>query len=146
MPQREVEEAKEVKEVKEVEDKKDRAAHVRAYSDLLVYKQAYRLALDVSRMTRTFPNREQFELGRQLRASARSIAANIVEGWAKRHSVAEFKRHLVIATGECAETRFWLDLASDEGIAPRTHCEPLKGEYSKLGMMLHHLWQSWRKL
>jgi len=138
-------EAKEVKEVEEVKEKNAPSAPVRTYSDLLVYKQAYRLALDVSRMTRAFPVREQFELGRQLRASSRSIAANIVEGWAKRQSAAEFKRHLIIATGECAETRFWLDLASDEGLTPRTRCEPLKVEYSKLGMMLHNLWKSWRK-
>jgi four helix bundle protein len=123
-----------------------RAAPVRNYTDLLVYKQAYRLALEVSRLSRTFPRTEQYELGRQLRASARSVAANIVEGWAKRNSAAEFKRHLVIANGEGAETKFWLDLAADEGIVARTQCEPLKAEYSKLGMMIHNLWKEWRKL
>ena len=116
---REVEEAKEVKEVKE---KTARGGPVRNYTNLLVYRQAYRLALEISKLTRTFPRREQYELGRQLRASSRSVAANIVEGWAKRNSAAEFKRHLLIANGEGAETRFWLDLAADEGCARKERC------------------------
>ena len=137
---------REVEEVEEVKEKASRGAPVRTYSDLLVYQQAYRLALAVSKISKSFPTREQFELGRQLRSSSRSVAADIVEGWAKRTSAAEFKRHLVIATGECAETRFWLDLASDEGLAARSQCDPLKAEYSKLGMMLFNLWKGWRKL
>lgn len=124
----------------------ERSGPVRKYSDLLVYQQAYRLALEVSKLTRTFPRTEQFELGRQLRACSRSVGANIVEGWAKRNSAAEFKRHLVIASGECAETRYWLDLASDEGLTPKERCEIVKGDYAKLGMMIHNLWKEWRKL
>jgi len=119
---------------------------VRNYSDLLVYKQAYRLALDVAALTRTFPRFEQYELGRQLRSSSRSIVANAVEGWAKRSSPAEFKRHLVIAAGECAETRFWLELAGDEGLAAKARSANLIDDYSRLGMMVHNLWKHWRKL
>jgi four helix bundle protein len=123
----------------------ERAGVVRTYSDLLVYKQSYRLALDVSNVTKAFPKQEQFELGRQIRNCSRSIAANIVEGWAKRNSTAEFKRHLIIAIGECAETKFWIDLASDEGFVEPKRAEALGSEYSKLGFMLHNLWKEWRK-
>ena len=136
----------EVKDVKEVKEKTARRMPVRNCTDLLVYRQAYDLALHTSKLTRTFPRQEQYELGRQIRRSSRSVAANIVEGWSKRSSSAEFKRHLVIASGEAAETKFWLDLAADEGIAPRDMCEKLKAEYSKLGMMLHNLWKEWRKI
>ena len=48
----EVEEGMETKEVKETAG---RASVVRTYTDLLVYKQAYRLALDVSKLTKEFP-------------------------------------------------------------------------------------------
>ena len=57
---------------------------IKTYKDLNVYRESYSLALDVSRITRKFPSAEQFELARQLRRAARSIPANIVEGWAKR--------------------------------------------------------------
>jgi four helix bundle protein len=136
----------EVNEVKDVEEKAPRHSPVRTYTDLLVYKQAYGLALETSELTRTFPRQEQYEVGRQIRRSSRSVPANIVEGWSKRSSSAEFKRHLVIASGEAAETKFWLDLAADEGIAARNSCEKLKAEYSRLGMMLHNLWKEWRKI
>lgn len=139
-------EVKEVVEVKEAKEKPSRLSPIRNYSDLLVYKQAYRLALDVSKLSRGFPRIEQFELSRQIRNSSRSVAANIVEGWAKRNSSAEFKRHLVIASGEAAETKFWLDLAGDEGMAAKPQCEQLKIEYAKLGMMIHNLWKEWRKI
>jgi four helix bundle protein len=132
--------------VEEVKEKPGRAGPVRTYGDLLVYRQAYRLALDISRLTRSFPRQEQYELGRQIRRSSRSVAANIVEGWTKRASAAEFKRHLVIASGEAAETKFWLDLAADEGLADKNGCKQLTAEYSKLGMMVHNLWKEWRKI
>ena len=53
--------AKEFNEVKEVEEVKETAARVgpiKNYGDLLVYKQAYRLALDVSKRTKRFPREE----------------------------------------------------------------------------------------
>jgi four helix bundle protein len=129
-----------------LEEKPPRAGPIRRYRDLLVYQQAYRLALEVSRLSKNFPQHEQYELGRQIRSSSRSIAANIVEGWAKRESSAEFRRHLQIAVGECEETRFWLELAVDEGCASRPKVESIESEYAKLGMMLHNLWKEWRKL
>jgi four helix bundle protein len=132
-------------EAKEVKEIAGRAGVVRTYSDLLVYKQAYRLALDVSKVTKEFPRQEQFELGRQIRNCSRSVAANIVEGWAKRNSAAEFKRHLIIAIGECAETKFWIDLATDEGLIEAKRSGTLGSEYGKLGFMLHNLWKEWRK-
>lgn len=139
----------EVKEVEEVEEVKDRGARtgpVKNYTDLLVYKQAYRLALAVSKFTKRLPREEQFELGRQLRRAARSVPASIVEGWAKRLSPAEFKRHLVIAAGEVAEAKFWIELASDEGFVTEYAAGELVKEYSKLGFMIHNLWKEWRKL
>ena len=135
----------EVEEVMEVKDRPQRAGVVRRYSDLLVYKQAYRLALDASKLTKGFPRKEQFEMGRQLRNCSRSVAANIVEGWAKRNSAAEFKRHLIIAIGECAETKFWVDLATDEGLIEAKRAGTFGSDYGKLGFMLHNLWKEWRK-
>jgi four helix bundle protein len=84
---------------------------IKTYKDLNVYRESYSLALDVSRITRKFPGAEQFELARQLRRAARSIPANIVEGWAKRSSPAEFKRYLQVAIGSCDECKLWLEMS-----------------------------------
>ena len=139
-------EVKEIKEVKDVKERNSRSGPVKKYTDLLVYKQAYRLALAVSKFTKTLPREEQFEIGRQLRGCARSVPANITEGWTKRNSPAEFKRHLLIAAGETAESKFWIELAADEGFVVRGAAENLLKEYSKLGFMIHKLWKEWRKL
>lgn len=139
-------ESKEVEEINEVKEQDARRGPVRVYTDLLVYRQGYRLALEISKLVRQFPRIEQQEMGRQIRRCSRSVPANIVEGWTKRISTAEFKRHLVIESGEAAETKFWLDLAADEGLADKTRCQELIREYSKLGMMIHNLWKEWRKI
>lgn len=139
-------EVKDVKEIKEIKETAARVGPVRSYGDLLVYKQAYRLALEVSKLTKGFPREEQFELGRQLRRSARSVPANIVEGWTKRNSAAEFNRHLLIAAGEAAECKFWIELAADEGISEKAAAKQSLNDFAKLGFMIHKLWKEWRKL
>jgi four helix bundle protein len=58
----------------------------------------------------------------------------------------EFKRHLLIAAGETAESRFWIELAADQGLVPRFAADRLLKEYSKRGFMIHNLWKEWRKL
>ncbi len=98
---------------------------VRTYRDLDVFKEAYRAALDTSRLTKSFPGVEQLELARQLRKAVRSIPANIVEGWAKRASVPEFKRFLQVAIGSCDEARMWLALSRDEGYITAEQCDDL---------------------
>jgi four helix bundle protein len=74
------------------------------------------------------------------------VPANVVEGWTKRNSAADFKRHLVIAAGETAECGFWIELAVDERLISKSEAQPLLGEYGKLGFMIHNLWKEWRKL
>jgi four helix bundle protein len=117
---------------------------VRTYRDLDVFRESYPAALAISRLTKGFPGFEQFELGRQLRRAARSVPANIVEGWAKRASAAEFKRYLQVAIGSCDEVRMWMDLSKDEGYASEAQCSELKSRFNRIGAMLQSLWKQWR--
>jgi four helix bundle protein len=127
------------------QEPKPSGAPIKHYKDLLVYQQAYQAALAVSKLTRTFPRSEQFELATQMRTAARSIPANIPEGWARRESSAEFRRFLQMAIGSCAEMRVWLDFSRDEGYVNGTALEDLHGEYDRVGALLHKLWKGWRK-
>jgi four helix bundle protein len=52
---------------------------------------------------------------------------------------------MIIAIGKCAETKFWIDLASDEGFVKTSEAETIGSEYEKLGFMLHNLWKEWRQ-
>jgi four helix bundle protein len=119
---------------------------IRTYHDLDVFREAYAAALDVSRLCKHLPPLEQYELARQLRRAARSIPANIVEGWGKRASTLEFKRYLQIAIGSCDETRMWLDMCKDEGYIQEKDCKEVKERYNRIGAMLGSLWRQWRGL
>ena len=116
---------------------------IRTYHDLDVFREAYSAALDVSRLCKRLPPMEQYELARQLRRAARSIPANIVEGWGKRASTPEFKRYLQIAIGSCDETRMCLDMSKDEGYIPESDCNTIKERYNRIGAMLSSLWKQW---
>lgn len=117
---------------------------IRTYRDLDVFRESYAAALDVSRLVKRFPPFEQYELASQLRRAARSISANIVEGWGKRALTPEFKRFLQIAIGSCDETRMWLDLSKDEGYITEKDCTEIKERYNRIGAMLSSLWKQWR--
>ena len=116
---------------------------IKTYKHLNVYKEAYRLALDVSKVTRRLPQHEQFELGKQLRRAGRSVPANIVEGWAKRTSAAEFRRYLMVAIGSCDESKFWLELGHDEGYLTGPEAVELSNRFNVVGAMLKSLWKTW---
>ncbi len=117
---------------------------IRTYRDLDVYQESYEAAMAVSKLTKKFPPREQLELARQLRRSARSIPANIAEGWAKRDSAPEFKRYLQMAVGSCHETEVWLSMSKDEGYITREEHDALAKKYERIGVMLRSLWKQWR--
>jgi len=117
---------------------------IKTYKDLNVFRDSYQLAPDVSKAARKFPAPEQFELVKQLRRAARSVPANIVEGWAKRSSAAEFKRYLAVAIGSCDECKFWLDMSRDEGYLSAHECEALVNRFNVVGAMLKSLWKHWQ--
>jgi len=117
---------------------------IRTYRDLEVCQESYAAALDISKLAKRFPPFEQLELGRQIRRAARSIPANIVEGWAKRQSVAEFKRYLQVAVGSCDEVKMWLEMSKDEGYIPQDIFETRTSRYNRIGAMLGSLWKNWQ--
>lgn len=119
---------------------------IKSYKDLEVFQLSYRLALDISKVTRSFPGYEQYEIGRQIRRAARSIPANVVEGWAKRSSVLEFKRFLLMAIGSCDECKLWLEMSRDEGYVSKETCEDLQNRMNRVGAMLKNLWKHWHSI
>lgn len=74
-----------------------------SYKDLDVYKIAYKLAIDVHKMTITLPKYEMYEQGSQVRRSSKSIKDNIAEGFGRRRYKDEFVRFLVFAHASCDE-------------------------------------------
>jgi four helix bundle protein len=69
---------------------------------------------NIYRLTREFPQEEQYGLSAQMRRSAISIPCNIAEG-AARHSFKEYKQFLYISLGSVAEIETQLDIAERLG-------------------------------
>jgi len=93
------------------ENSKTRKTKVVRHTDLDVYQRAFAAAMEVFRLSKSFPRDEKFSLTDQGRRSSRSVAANIAEAWRKRRYSASFVSKLNDAEGEAAETQTWLQFA-----------------------------------
>ena len=92
-------------------------------------------------LTAIFPASERYGLVRQARRAAFSVAANIVEGHAKKGR-GEFRRFLDIALGSLAELTYVLVLARDLGYAPAADLEAIQERCAETGKILWGLYRS----
>ena len=111
-----------------------------AFERLEVFQRAYRLSLEVHRLSLSFPDIEQRALGDQVRRASKSICANIAEGFAKQsHSKAEFRRFLMMALGSAEEMRVWARYCLDLGYLDETNWQKWRDEYHEIAKMLQGL-------
>ena len=116
------------------------ATPARSFEDLAVFKRAYRVSLEVHRMSLEFPKIEQYALADQVRRASKSICANIAEGFGKqRQSTAEFKRFLTIAMGSADEMRVWSRYCLDLGYIDEPVWRRWRDEYQEIAKMLNGL-------
>jgi four helix bundle protein len=54
------------------------------YKDLKVYQLAYKLAMEIFEITKSFPKEEIYSLTDQIKRSSRSVCVNTGEGSRKR--------------------------------------------------------------
>ena len=82
------------------------------FKELIVWRKAHKMTLDVYEATGSFPKEELYGLTSQLRRSSASMGANIAEGSGRR-SNNEICRFLQIARGSASEAEYHLLLARD---------------------------------
>ena len=108
----------------------------RGHRDLKVFQLAYQLAMEIFRLTKSFPREELYSLTDQLRRSSRSVPANIAEGFRKRRYPAMFVSKLTDCDAEATETQVWLDFALDCGYISKQKHDDLVVRYEEVGRML----------
>ena len=83
----------------------------KSFKDLIVWQKAYRLVLEVYKITKTLPRSETYGLTQQIRRSAISLPSNIDEGYGRKHK-AEYQQFLSIAYASLLEleTQYLLSL------------------------------------
>jgi four helix bundle protein len=75
-------------------------ARIESFKDLIVYRKAYLLAMEILEISKGFPKVEQYSLTDQIRRSSRSVTSCIGESWARRRYIKSFINKLVEALGE----------------------------------------------
>jgi len=75
---------------------------IKDVEDLIIYKRALALLRPIYKLVDLLPKQE-FQLKKQLCNAAKSISAQITEGFAKKDSQIEFKRFLFMALGSSDE-------------------------------------------
>lgn len=106
------------------------------FRDLRVYQLAFKLAMEIFHLSKSFPQAERFSLTDQIRRSSRSVAANIAEGYRKKQYPKMFVSKLADADGEATETQVWIDFAGNCDYLSPTHQAQLKSGYEEIGRML----------
>jgi four helix bundle protein len=86
---------------------------IESFKDLIVYQKAYKLAMEIFEISKSFPKEEKYSLTDQIRRSSRSVTSNIAESWAKRRYEKAFISKLTDSLGEEFETENWLDYSRD---------------------------------
>ena len=86
---------------------------VNSFRDLIVYQKAYKLAMEIFELSRSFPKEEKYSLTDQISRSSRSVTSNIAEAWARKKYIRSFVSKLIDSLGEEYETETWLDYSKD---------------------------------
>ncbi len=84
--------------------------HTGSHRQLRVWQNAIQLVAECQRITTLLPAEERFELCRQLRRAASSVAANIAEGNGRSYRK-EYIHQLYIARGSLLEADTHLEVA-----------------------------------
>jgi len=109
------------------------------FRDLKVYQKAFKLAMDIFNLTKSFPNEEKYELTSQIRRSSRSVCSSIAEAYRKRKYPAHFVSKTTDADMENSETQVWLDFALSCKYIGKEIYLKLKAESEEVGKMLNHM-------
>jgi four helix bundle protein len=111
------------------------------YMDLKVWQKAYKLCINIYKLTGTFPKEELYCLTSQLRRASISIPSNIAEGYG-RETTREYIRFLYIAYGSYCELETQLLLSYDLKYLREEQKKELLKDTKKVERMLKALIKS----
>ena len=105
------------------------------FRNLQVWQKSHELALEIYKISKSFPNHELYGIIGQIRRSMVSIPTNIAEGCG-RGSDADFKRFIQIAIGSSSETEYLLLLSKDLGYINKEEYNRLNTKINEIKKML----------
>lgn len=117
----------------------DRKKDIRHFRDLEVYQLAFKSAMRIFVITKSFPVEERFSLTDQVRRASRSVCSNIAEAWRKRKYKAVFVNKLTDSMQEASESQCWIEFSFACEYIDRKTFEEIDNEYEKIIAMLNSM-------
>ena len=111
----------------------------KSFKDLLAYKKAFRLAMEIFKITTSFPKEERYSLTDQIRRSSRSVCASIAEAYRKRQYEKHFVAKISDADMENSETQVWLDFSLECKYINDIKHGKLMSQSLEVGKLLNHM-------
>jgi len=105
---------------------------IRTHIDLEVYQIAFKAAMKIFDLTKSFPKEEKYSLTDQIRRASRSVCANIAEAFRKRRYERSFVAKLNDSEGEAGETQTWLEFSLNCGYINKDDYNFLLNEYENI--------------
>jgi four helix bundle protein len=111
------------------------------YKKLKIWQKSNQLALDIYKITSSFPKEEMYGIISQLRRAALSVPTNIVEGYARKGDK-ELNRFINISLGSLAEVEYLLDFSRELNYLNNKDYLQLKETREEVGRLL---WSFYKK-
>ena len=109
------------------------------FRHLKVYQKAFKLAMNIFELTKSYPDEEKFGLTIQIRKSSRSVCSSIAEGYRKRKYPAHFVSKMTDADMENSETQVWLDFSLSCKYIDKAKYKSFIERSEEIGWMLNHM-------
>ena len=109
------------------------------FSDLLVYKKSFDLAMSIFEVSKFFPREEMYSLTDQIRRSSRSTNICLVEAYRKLRYKAHFISKLSDSDMENSETKGWLKFALDCKYLSLEQYSEFAVKSDEVGKLLNHM-------
>ncbi|MBK8562878.1 MAG: four helix bundle protein [Saprospiraceae bacterium] len=109
------------------------------FRDLVVYRKAFKLAMDIFQESKNFPPEEKYSLTDQIRRSSRSVCSCIGEAYRKRKHPKHFASKLTDADSENTETQVWCDFALTCKYITKEKYDNWIAESEEVGRMLYSM-------
>ena len=110
-----------------------------SFKTLYAYQKAFDLAMEVFKLSKTFPVEERFALSNQIIRSSRSVCSAIAEAYRKREYPKYFTNKLTDADSENAETQLWLDFAEACEYLPAERKIILQSQSEEVGKLINYM-------
>lgn len=109
------------------------------FKQLIAYRKAFELAMEVFEISKSFPVEERYSLTDQIRRSSRSVCANMAEAYRRRKYPNHFISKLADCDAENSETNVWLEFAAKCGYLPQQTYSRLVEMNTDAGRLINHM-------